>query len=252
MTKGDGVIAVSESIMKHIFEKYNVKNDVRLVFRGVDEDNFNPAKIESTRLDALKSNWKLQDNVPVIMLPGRITRLKGPDVFIRSLALLKNRNFQAVLVGDIKENPGFVNELREIIAENHLQNKVHLVGHCSDMPAGLMLADIVLSASSSEPEAFGRTTVEAMAMGKPVIATAHGGSLETVVHGETGWLVMPSSPEEMAVRIDDALSNLEEIKEFGQKGKDRVLKNFTTKSMCEKTTMLYQELLIKRRNELLT
>ena len=114
------------------------------------------------------------------------------------------------------------------------------------MAAGMLLADIVLSASSSEPEAFGRTTVEAMAMGKPVIATAHGGSLETVIHDETGWLVRPSSPEEMARYIEEALRNREKIREFGRKGQERVRKLFTTRSMCEKTIDFYQELLAEK------
>ncbi len=74
------------------------------------------------------------------------------------------------------------------------------------MPAAYLLADIVISASSSEPEAFGRTTAEAMAMGKPVIATAHGGSLETVIDRQTGWLVRPSDPADMARAMNEALS----------------------------------------------
>lgn len=250
MTKGDGIIAVSESILKHISEKYNVKNNVRLVFRGVDEETFAPKKVTMDRVNTLRKQWNLKPDVPVIMLPGRLTRLKGPDVFIKSLKQIKNKAFQAILVGDTKENPSFVRELHDLIAELNLQDRVHLVGHCNDMPAGLMLADIVLSATSSEPEAFGRTTVEAMAMGKPVIATAHGGSAETVVHGETGWLVMPSDPQEMGARIDEALGNIEQMKRFGLRGKERVLENFTTRSMCDKTREVYQELLRRRKRDL--
>ncbi|WP_240194204.1 glycosyltransferase family 4 protein [Desulfopila inferna] len=247
MTKGDGVIAVSESIKKHIHEKYEVKNDVRLVFRGVDEEMFNPENIESSRLEKLRGDWNIKENIPVIMLPGRITRLKGQDIFLKSLLQVKGRNFQAILVGDTSENPGYVSELKEYISDNNLEECVSLVGHCSDMAAGLLLADIVLSASSSEPEAFGRTTVEAMSMAKPVIATAHGGSLETVVNGETGWLVMPSDPVEMGQCIDNALKDLETIKTFGKRGQERVRKHFTTQSMCEKTVQIYRELILKRR-----
>ncbi len=252
MTKGDSTIAVSQSIKKHINDKYNVRKEVKLIFRGVDEDIFNPESVEESRVATLRKQWEIEEDRPVIMLPGRITRLKGPDVFIRSLQYVNHQNFLALIVGDIKENPSLVNELRELIRENSLEDRVHLVGHCSDMPAGLMLADLVVSATSTEPEAFGRTTVEAMAMGKPVIATAHGGSLETVVPEETGWLVMPSNPEEMGKKIEEALSDLEKLKRFGERGKERVRNNFTTKSMCEKTTLLYQDLLLKRRNELIS
>jgi glycosyltransferase involved in cell wall biosynthesis len=250
MTKGDGVIAVSESIKKHIFEHYRVNNEVRLIFRGVDEGVFNPEKIEENRLDHLRKAWNVKPGVPLIMLPGRITRLKGQEIFLKSLLQIKKYNFQAVLVGDVKENPGYVNELKEFIATNQLSNRVRLVGHCADMAAGLMLADIVLSASSSEPEAFGRTTVEAMAMGKPVIATAHGGSLETVVHGETGWLVAPSNPVAMGQALKEALNDQEKLQRFGRKGQERVRKFFTTQSMCDKTISFYQELIVQRRKRL--
>jgi len=251
MTKGEGVIAVSEGIKKHIYEKYNVKKDVRLIFRGVDEETFNPDKVKSSKLDELREEWGLKPNTPVIMLPGRITRLKGQDIFLKGLLKMNNLNYQAVLVGDTKENPGYVSELREFIRENNLEKSVHLVGHCSDMAAGLLLADVVISASSSEPEAFGRTTVEAMAMGKAVIATAHGGSLETVVHGETGWLVLPSNPDEMGRYLDEALCNMDKLRLLGKKGQDRARKNFTTQSMCDKTVEFYQELIKNRHSNIL-
>ncbi len=248
MTKGDGVIAVSEGIKHHIYENYPVKNEVQLIFRGVEEQIFNPENVEEGRLATLRKMWNIKPDVPLIMLPGRITRLKGQDIFLNSLLYIKNTTFQAILVGDVKENPGYVNELKEFIISHKLTDRVQLVGHCSDMAAGLLLADIVLSASSSEPEAFGRTTVEAMAMGKPVIATAHGGSLETVVHGETGWLVPPSDPAAMGQALEEALADPGKLIRYGSKGQERVRKYFTTQSMCEKTVSFYQQLILQRRN----
>jgi glycosyltransferase involved in cell wall biosynthesis len=247
MTKGEGIIAVSKSIRRHILEQYAVNTPVRLIFRGVDDTCFSPEKVSSERINALRSEWKLRANVPVIMLPGRLTRLKGQNIFLKSLLLLHNQSYQAVLVGDVSENPGFVDELRVIIKENHLDDNVRLVGHCTDMPAALMLADVVLSTSSKEPEAFGRTTVEAMAMGKPVIATAHGGSLETVVNGETGWLVGPSDPGDLAKGIREALSDFSRLKIYGLAGQKRVRERFTTKSMCEQTITFYKEILASKR-----
>ena len=245
MTRGNAIIAVSESIKKHIAECYNKTDNVTLIFRGVDARQFTPELVEQSRVDELAKSWEIDRSKAVIMLPGRITRLKGQDVFIKSLSLLKGFDFQAVLVGDIGENPGYSEELRELIQSNNLGNKVKLVGHCTDMAASYMIADIVMSASSSEPEAFGRTTVEAMAMGKPVIATAHGGSLETVVHGETGWLVPPSDPEAMALELQRALELGEEVlSDMGTKGRERVLSKFTTESMCESTLELYKDQLV--------
>jgi glycosyltransferase involved in cell wall biosynthesis len=115
------------------------------------------------------------------------------------------------------------------------------------MPAAFMIADIVLSTSSLEPEAFGRTTVEAMAMGCPVIVTGHGGSLETVLPGENGWIVKPSDMKELAQAIDEALATTpERLKEIGENNQKRVMDNFTASAMCEQTYSFYQELLGKK------
>ncbi|MFW2369064.1 MAG: glycosyltransferase family 4 protein, partial [Desulforhopalus sp.] len=244
MTKGDGVIAVSESIKKHIAENYNREENVQLIFRGVDAEAFTPRNVHSERIDKLVSEWKIDTEKPVLMLPGRLTRLKGQEVFLKSLLHVSSKNYQAVLVGDIEDNPGYTAELQAFISDHNLYDRVSLVGHCSDMPAGFLIADIVLSASSLEPEAFGRTTVEAMAMGKPVIATGHGGSLETVVQGVNGWLVKPSDPENLAKAIDEALSlSPEKLQELGENGKQRVLEHFTAQAMCEQTMAFYNELL---------
>ena len=244
MTKGMAVIAVSESIRQHIYEHYGKKNGVRLIFRGVDTEQFAPENVERERVERLRRQWGISGDRPVVMLPGRITRLKGQAVFIKALSLLRHEDFQALLVGDTKENPGFVEELNALVQELGLVGKVRMVGHCTDMAAAFLLADIVVSASSSEPEAFGRTSVEAMAMGRPVVATAHGGSLETVIDGETGWLVRPSDPEDMARALDEALSlDRERLAGLGLQGKERVRKNFTTTSMCLQTETLYRQLI---------
>ena len=244
MTKGDAIIAVSRSIQQHILENYGCSKNVVLIFRGVDQKNFSPTAVSSERVSQLAEKWQIQSDKPVIMLPGRLTRLKGQEIFLQSLTMLKTSKYQAVLVGDTEDNPSFTAELNSFIHTNGLEDTVRLVGHCSDMAAAYLLADIVLSASSSEPEAFGRTTVEAMAMGKPVIATAHGGSLETVVHNETGWLIPPSDAAAMATAIDSVLAlGRDKLHAIGLAGQERVNELFTTLSMCEKTLAVYRRYL---------
>ncbi|WP_457576447.1 glycosyltransferase family 4 protein [Desulfomarina sp.] len=249
MTKGEGVIAISRSIKDHIYNNYGRKKRVRLIFRGVDSKYFDPRRVSGSRVAVLEEKWRLDRNKKILMLPGRLTRLKGQEVFLNSLRYVKNMDYQAVLVGDTLGNPGYTEELNKLLSENNLQQKASLVGHCSDMPAAFMLADIVLSTSSLEPEAFGRTTVEAMAMGKPVIATAHGGSLETVVHGENGWLVKPSDAKDLGRAIDKALAmDREALNMMGEKGKKRVTKRFTAQAMCEETEAFYYELMVATGN----
>lgn len=249
MAKGDGVIAVSASIKRHILEKYKRQDQVRLIFRGVDAQSFAPHLVAEERVAALAEAWNVDRSRPILMLPGRLTRLKGQEFFLQSLLHVRNRDYLALLVGDIQDNPGYTAELQSFIGKNHLGTRVRLVGHCSDMPAAFSLADVVLSTSSIEPEAFGRTTVEAMAMGKPVIATAHGGSLETVVPGENGWLVQPSDPVALAAAIDDALAlDVAKLRRIGENGRERVAEKFTAQAMCEQTLAFYFDLLAMHRS----
>lgn len=247
MTKGMGIIAISKSIEQHIRKAYGIKKDIELIFRGVDKDKFDPEAVSPERIERFQQMWKISNDKPVVMLPGRFTRLKGQDVFIQALARMKHRNYQAIIVGDIEDNPGFTSELSEMIKGLQLEDNIFMVGHCEDMPAALMLADVVVSASSNEPEAFGRTTIEAMAMGKPVIATAHGGSLETVTPQKTGWLVEPGAADKLAFALDEALASPDKMRRYGSAGKAAVNSTFTMKNMCEKTIAFYRKLVAAER-----
>ena len=106
-----------------------------------------------------------------------------------------------------------------------------------------MLADVVVSAST-EPEGFGRVVVEAQAMGRPVIATAHGGALETVVPGETGWLVPPADPAALAGAIAAALDlSPDDRFALAERAYEHVRQNFTVARMTGQTIAIYEELL---------
>jgi glycosyltransferase involved in cell wall biosynthesis len=253
MTKGDKVIAISKTISDHIQKEYGVPDHrLTLIHRGFDEETFDPDRVSPERIEAVKKKWGIKDAPgPVIILPGRLTQWKGQDIFIKSLALLeKNQPWQAVCVGDVRENPAWAQELEALIRRHGLSGRVTLGGHCSDMPAALMAADIVVSASSTQPEAFGRVAVEAQAMARPIIATAHGGSLETVKDGETGWLVPPLDVRGMARALEEALSDRVLREKYGKNGQKRVRRLFAARIMCEKTLQVYHEVLDIRRKEM--
>ena len=106
-----------------------------------------------------------------------------------------------------------------------------------------MLADLVIS-PSLRPEAFGRVPAEAQAMGRPVIAFAHGGALETVRDGETGWLVPPGDIGALADAIREALrASPAERARMASAGQAHVRRNFTLEGMCSATLDVYRELL---------
>src|SRR5207302_9398668 len=103
-----------------------------------------------------------------------------------------------------EQRKGFRRELEAAIGRLGLIGRFRIIEDCRDMPAAYMLADVVVSAST-DPEGFGRVITEAQAMGRPVVATDHGGARETIVPGATGWLAPPSDPAGLAAAIGAAL-----------------------------------------------
>ena len=245
MTRGERIIAISKAVEAHIKAAYGVCQDrIQVIYRGVDANRFDPGAVSSERLASLRRKWTVPEaDGPVVMLPGRITRLKGHDVFVNGLARIRDLPWQGICVGDTRENPGYAKELTHLISRLGLEERIRFVGYCGDMPAAMMLADVVVSATYGTPEAFGRIAVEAQAMGKPVIASAQGGSLETVLPGKTGWLVAPGDEDSMAGALGRAVSDAPQRAEFGENGRKWVGGRFDLRRMCRETLDLYRQLL---------
>ena len=244
MARGERVIAISHFIADHIKENYGTDPEkIRVIHRGFDPAYFNPAAVSKSRIEAVRKRWGLnQTPSPIIILPARITGWKGHGLFLKALSMIKNHDFMAVCVGDIQDNPEYSKTLLSEVKALDLEGRVFFPGHCDDVPAALLNAQVAVSASL-EPEAFGRVAVEAQAMGLPVIATAHGGSMETVLPGKTGWLVNHESPDQMARALKEAITNPELRRRMGVQAQAWVGDNFTTTRMCKQTLDLYQELL---------
>ena len=239
MTKAQKIIAISNVIADHIKAAYQVaENRIQIIYEGIDEIKFDPDAIDAGRLDAIRKKWNLDDR-PVILLPARITRLKGHDMFIESLSLIRDLDWTAVCIGSADINSSYSDELKTMVLNKGLKDRIFFPGNCEDMPAAIKLADLVVSCSS-EPESFGRIAVEAQSMNTPVIATAHGGSVETILPDKTGILVRPGSAEEMSVALKRVLED-RDIYTTLSSGRSRVLAMFTKKSMCENTLALYRE-----------
>ena len=134
-------------------------------------------------------------------------------------------------------------ELEDSIAEKDLGTQIRIIDHCNDMPAAYMLATVVVSAST-DPEGFGRIPAEAQAMGRPIIATDHGGARETIARGETGWLIPPSDAQALANAIEEALS-LDPMQRamLATRTMAHIAAHFTREIMVDKTLCAYAELL---------
>lgn len=242
MAKGERVIAISEFVAGHVSQVYGVTPDrLRIVPRGVDLTRFNPERVGAERLITLARQWQLPDGAPVVMLPGRLTRWKGQPVLIEAMAQLRRDDARCLLVGS--GGARYRRELQAQAAKLGLGGNVEIVDECRDMPAAYMLADVVVSASTS-PEGFGRIVVEAQAMGRPVVATNHGGARETVKPGSTGWVVPPGDARALADAIREALSlTAEERLAHAERAIDHVRRNFDTATMAARTLDVYEEVL---------
>ena len=244
MTRGARVIAISEFIARHIAETYAIGPDrIRTIPRGVDLSVFDPARTGPERIAALRDAWRVAQGQPVVMLPGRVSALKGHLALLDALAAVEEGVCCLFVGTSDAAHAGYRARIEQRIAALGPRHSVRLVGACRDMAAAYLLADVVIS-PSLRPEGFGRVPAEAQAMGRRVIATAHGGACETVIHGETGWLVPPGDTPALADAIRQALgANPAERERMAAAGQAHVRANFTLEEMCSATLEVYRELI---------
>jgi glycosyltransferase involved in cell wall biosynthesis len=249
MARGERVIAISHFVADHAASVYGVGPDrLCTIPRGVDLEVFDPERVGAQRIASLARQWRVPDGAPVVMLPARLTRWKGGLDLIAAIPAAGRSDICCLFVGP-EQRPGFRKELERAIEGLGLTAQFRIVDECRDMPAAYMLADVVVSASR-EPEGFGRVIAEAQAMGRPVVATDHGGARETIVPGVTGWLVPPRDPAALGTAIDEALSlGTEERQRLARRTIAHVAAHFTREAMCARTIEVYAELLFARPSE---
>jgi glycosyltransferase involved in cell wall biosynthesis len=244
MARGDAVIANSQYTADHVAAEHKVEpRKLHVIPRGIDVDGFTPERVAPARIETVRKQWRLTPGKPVIVLPGRLTRWKGQLAFVEALARLPHRNFEAVMVGDAQERDAYVEELRASLKRLNLDDVVRIPGHCSDMPAAIMAADVIVT-PSIEPEAFGRVAVEAQAMGRPVVASRLGAQTETVLDDVTGFLFPPGDAQAMADAITRALVlSADQRQAMAKKARERVLASYSVQAMCNATLKVYRDLL---------
>ena len=200
MAKGDVVIANSNFTCDHIIREHGTDPEkITVIPRGVDMDVFDPARISKTEGIARRAAWGVPTEANLVLLPGRLTRWKGQTVAIEALSYLPPET-HLVLLGDPQGRDEYVAELRDQAEGLNLSQRVHIPGHDADVAAAYLAADVVIC-PSTDPEAFGRTAAEAQAMGRPVVAADHGGAVEVVNYGVTGWRTPPGDAKALAGAI---------------------------------------------------
>ena len=254
MARGDVVIANSAYTASLITSAYPFAQDrMAVIHRGTDLRRFARTAVDTARVQRMRKSWDVGPEDRVILLAARLTAWKGQKVLIEAARLLAERgvtDVRYILAGDDQGRSGYVRELDAAIEKANLKGLVTRVGHVSDMPAALA-ASAVLAVTSTEPEAFGRSAVEAQAMGTPVVVTDLGAVAETVLtpprvtrENRTGWTIPPNDPQALA-------DVLESILVMGAAGRDalaerarnHVEKSFGLEKMCGQTLEIYSRLI---------
>ena len=251
MVKSKLVIAGSNFIFNHINENYkkylNAKNKLMVIFRGINLDYFNNKNISLNNKNKTKQIWKIKDDTFKILLPGRLSKWKGQDVFIEALNILvedfNKSNFQAIILGSDQGRNVYSKKLKSLVERYNLNKKIIFASHCSNMPVAYDISDLVVS-SSTRPEAFGRVAVEAQAMQKPIIASNIGGSTETVLNKKSGFLYKYDDPRELAKAMNMVMElDKDTLNSIGNEGRKNVSKKFDVEQMCRTTFIEYKKLL---------
>jgi len=244
MAAGDRVIAVSAFIAGLVRARYGVGDDrLRTILGGVDVQKFDPALVVGDRVSRLAKEWRMNMSEPAIMLPGRLTGWKGQKLLIEALGRMRHREAVVILAGAAQGREAYMRGLVSLAEGLGLAGRVRLVGNAEDMPAAMMLVDIVVNAST-DPEAFGRTIIEAQAMGRVVVAADHGGARETILPGETGFLFPPGDATALAAVLDSALEMSPQARiAWGQRARAHVAERHSLAAMQMATLAVYGELL---------
>ena len=250
MVKSDVLIAGSNFIFSHISENYqkflNSKKKFLVIFRGINTEYFDSDAIKKKDIDKLKATWKIEDNKKIILLPGRLTAWKGQEMFIEAINLFKQSNpeldFVAVILGDDQGRTVFRKKLERLVEQFNLTQNIKFVDNCNVMPVAYYISDVIVS-SSIEPEAFGRVSVEAQAMKKPIIASNIGGSKETVIDNKTGLLFESGKPKSLCDKLNEIIKlDTLTLDLMGREGRKNVINRFNIEKMCLNTYSEYKKL----------
>ena len=251
MVRSDLIIAGSNFIFSHIKENYSKylsnKKKFLVIFRGINTDYFNPKKIKESDKNLLKKKWNITDEKKIILLPGRLTEWKGQEMFIEAISLLKKNlselEFIAVILGSDQGRKIYKKKLIRLVEQHRLSGNVIFVDHLELMPIAYEISTVIVS-SSIEPEAFGRVSVEAQSMEKPIIASNIGGSNETIINDKTGFLFKAGDSKNLSEKLKEVL-NLSELtlNGIGAEGRKNIIAKFNVEKMCNNTYSEYKKLI---------
>lgn len=240
-TFSNRVATISDAVRHHLIAGYGGnKRKAVTVYHGVDSAIYNPS-IDPT---PVRSEFSLDPSVPIIGMAARIKPWKGQTCFLRAAAqvLKEMPDARFFVVGDVFEGEDHYREdMLALINDLGIRDNIYITGFRTDLPQVMATFDVFVL-PSIQPEPNATVLLAAMGMGKPVVATAIGGTVETVVDGVTGILVPPDHPDLMAQAILELLNDSEKRQKYGESGRKRQEAVFSISAYAERIQGFYHEL----------
>ena len=236
------IIVVSEAVRKFFYNSSScsLSQKIAIIHAPVDSRKFRP----DISPDKVRSELGLSKTNPVIGIIGNINLLKGHRYFLEAASIIKHKypSSKFLVVGPkLQDREAYFESLKALCDELSLNENVIFTGGRQDIPEIIAALDILVLSSLSE--ACPMVVLEAMATGKPVVATRVGGVPEEIVDGKTGILVPSQNSKAIADAVLTLLANRKKMEEMGIEGRIRVKKYFTIEICAQKTEAVYQSLL---------
>ena len=206
-----------------------------LIHNGIDT---RPFAVASSMREKIRRDMGVEPSEAIVTVIANLIPYKGHFEFLKAASIVAEelRNVSFWLVG---EDRGIQPDLEKMARRLGIAGRTNFMGRRYDVPE--LLAASNLSVLPSHEEGFSNAILESMAAGLPVVATRVGGNPEAVVDGVTGWLVPPSSPEKLAVKMIDLLRDPEKSERWGERGRERVKERFSIRKMVAEHLRLYRQ-----------
>lgn len=244
----DKIICVSNAVAEQFSNKIR-KRKVKVLNNGFPVDEF--VEIPNEEVIEFRRRHGINNHLAVGVV-GRIkyTR-KGQDIFVRAAALLREQfpDVRFIIIGSpFPGNEHHLFNLKMLMKELNVEDRIILTGDVIEIKTAYASLDIVVL-PSAQPEPFGGVVIEAMAMGKPVIGTAIGGTVEQIENGMTGFLVKPDEPQGLASAMGKLIADSQLRLMFGENGKKRFLEKFEFERFYQMILEMYSYAMQRREKE---
>lgn len=238
------VVTVSRAVRDHMLrDAPQFADRFELILGGIDLEPF----LQASGRERVRQEWSVADDEVVVGMAGRVARWKGQSVFAEAAKLILQRhaNVKFAAVGGVFDTETvYMQRFKEQVCALGLESNFVINDFRTDMPSVFAAFDIFVLPSTL-PEPFGLVVIEAMASAKPVIATAPGGPSETVVDGETGYLVKPSDPQDIAAAVGNLLTDPAKSASMGEAGRKRACHVFALSRYVREFEHLYERVLLQ-------